>query len=462
MFEITAQLEAESESNKVTDWPMFRRDAANSGYIPQGNPLEKLTLNWQYETDYEVSASAIISEGTVFVASEDRHVYALDAESGDLQWTFKTNESIEDNAPAVLDETLFVASPRDKIYALDTESGEEIWSEDIGIHRTGITATNGAIYYTTPNRVFARNVDDGEELWQFSAYNASYSGPAVADGSVYFGTTEEKVYSLDAEDGTEEWVFRPFDWVLSTPVVADDTVYAGSNDDYLYAIDTTDGSQRWRYDVGHSVRAAPVVADGIVYISEGGTVALDPEDGTEIWSHQRSGDIAVVDDTVYLASGSSLYTHDTASGEKLAEYQLDATISTSLAISSDTIAFGSSDYSIYSYTQPDVGLEVTGDTVEVGGSATIDITANYANEVVVRNLWTDWTVDDYEDENGDFTDSVQTHGQVTFQWDSVQELVTPSVTVTLPDDYIGGTYMVDVTAKNNSNSNSDLTTIEIK
>jgi hypothetical protein len=58
-----------------------------------------------------------VVDDTVFVGSNDNHLYALDASSGEEQWRFQTGKAVQ-SSPAVVDDTVFVGSDDNSIYAL--------------------------------------------------------------------------------------------------------------------------------------------------------------------------------------------------------------------------------------------------------------------------------------------------------------------------------------------------------
>ena len=206
-------IRASDTRNQVADedWPMFGHDAASTGYSSDGTGPSNLEEIWRFETDFEIRSSPVVSDGTVYIGSNDRQFYAIDIETGEQDWKFEVEESIE-SAAAILQNKVFVPTRADQIYALNKNTGEEIWSRDVGHITTGIVADNGKIFYTVPNNLIARDAGNGEQLWEVSAYHSGYAGPAFANGSVYFATTEGKLYSIDAETGNEEWTFRAFDW----------------------------------------------------------------------------------------------------------------------------------------------------------------------------------------------------------------------------------------------------------
>ena len=65
---------------------------------------------------------AIGSDGTVYVGSWDKKLYALSGKSGDKLWEFET-EALVNSSPAIgPDGTVYVGSDDNKIYAIKTDS----------------------------------------------------------------------------------------------------------------------------------------------------------------------------------------------------------------------------------------------------------------------------------------------------------------------------------------------------
>ena len=71
------------------------------------------------------SSPAIGSDGTVYVGSSDKKLYAINGKSGVKLWEFKTGGSIYGvrSSPAIgSDGTVYVGSVDNKLYAIKTES----------------------------------------------------------------------------------------------------------------------------------------------------------------------------------------------------------------------------------------------------------------------------------------------------------------------------------------------------
>ncbi len=89
-----------------------------------------------------------------------------------------------------------------------------------------------------------------------------------------------------------------------------------------------------------------------------------------------------------------------------------------------------------------------GDVVESDRNATIGIVATDVHTVAVDHLWTDWGFVDANTDGGDGSNPslIETAGRFEISWDDTQPSVSPALTVSLPDRYVGGTYIVGVAA----------------
>ena len=65
---------------------------------------------------------AIESDGTVYVGSYNKKVYALNGKTGVKQWVFATGTWVESSPIIGADGTVYVGSRDNKVYALKTDS----------------------------------------------------------------------------------------------------------------------------------------------------------------------------------------------------------------------------------------------------------------------------------------------------------------------------------------------------
>lgn len=239
------------------------------------------------------------------------------------------------------DDLLFVASIDGSIRALDPVSAEERWKAQLrGLSVQGLAIGGGILYATLgytgrsgPGAVYGVDIRTGTVKLTFKADDFISTGPALADGVVYFGTSygtivtragtlfglhvETKKLTMSADgggwvgvpvidgddvlvasedetltrmrraDGAVIWKLRTRKFLASAPAIAGDLVLVGSFDNSLYAADRRTGEQRWRFETGGPVRGTPTIADATVYFGsyDGYVYAVDLASGKARWKY---------------------------------------------------------------------------------------------------------------------------------------------------------------------------------
>jgi outer membrane protein assembly factor BamB len=303
---------------------------------------QALAEKWQFATPGVITAAlALGSDGTVYAASHDGFVYALDG-SGHLLWKFEAGPMTA--APAIgADGTIYVVNQEERIFAI-SPSGTQVWAQGggpfadkqnawtgaaldqnhlyvpwrgsmraiglsssafdfsagIGFENDGSASIlpNGLLVYPGVGRIDA--VDStGRTEWQYPVMNPPLSvdmitkgripqgdfwldsGIAVGlDGTIYACATGSRLVAL-SPDGTYKWEFKTktHSSNRASPVIAaDGTIYFASGDGSVYALNL-DGTQKWAVDTGGPIVATPMVAvDGTVYVLNGTAfMAVSPE-----------------------------------------------------------------------------------------------------------------------------------------------------------------------------------------
>lgn len=142
---------------------------------------------------------------------------------------------------------------------------------------------------------------------------------------------------------------------------------------------------------------------------------------------------------------------------------------TSLSLNVDTL----SDANGYTYavsemsgatlqTQEGPSVSGEGDTIPPTGVGTLTLTASSVTSLTIENLWTDWTVTPKTPAGGEPADRVATEGAFELSWTDPSGAVSPVVEVEPPEQYIGGTYALDVTASNGSTERTTTITLTIE
>jgi outer membrane protein assembly factor BamB/alpha-tubulin suppressor-like RCC1 family protein len=335
------------------------------------SPAVPGTKRWEFATgDVVTSSPAIGADGTVYVGSCDRKLYALDGATGAKRWEFQTGSWVA-SAPAIgADGTVYVGSYDCKVYALNGATGAKRWE-----FATGSTVVNcpaigvdGMVYVGSQDgKCYALDGATGQQRWAFATGGEVNCSPAIgADGTVYVGSLDRKLYALNGATGAKRWEFLTGNQIHSSPAIgADGTVYVGSYDKNVYALNGATGQQRWVFATGRYIWCGPTIGpDGTVYIGshDYSVYALDGATGQRRWvfatgSYVGSSPAIGVDGTLYFGScDGKLYALDSTSGQKRWEFAIGRDISPSPAIAADgTVYVGSHDGKVYALYSSSVG-----------------------------------------------------------------------------------------------------------
>jgi len=98
-------------------------------------------------------------------------------------------------------------------------------------------------------------------------------------------------------------------------------------------------------------------------------------------------------------------------------------------------------------TYDPVTIDCAGDTIQVGNSATISLSAQEIDKLSIKKLWTDWQIVDQTLSGGSENNKVDQEGVYEVSWSNLQDNVSPSITIKPPEDtYVGGEYLIDLVA----------------
>ena len=78
----------------ATDWTTYHLDNTRTGYLPNIPDPARLTLAWNIALDGAVYAEPLVIGGRVIVATENDTLYALDTETGQIEWSTHIGEPV--------------------------------------------------------------------------------------------------------------------------------------------------------------------------------------------------------------------------------------------------------------------------------------------------------------------------------------------------------------------------------
>jgi len=334
---------------------MFGIDHLRQGRSQYAGPAARPKLLWWRKLGGTISASPSLGkDGTIFVGSHDRFIYAYSA-LGKRRWRHRTGDKVWSSAALAKDgKTLYVGSDDDHLYGLDALRGTVRFKLRLGscqqpgkpkanrvkcdVDSSPAVGPDGTIYVGGDG--LSAVSPQGKLRWHFPTQGRVVSSPAVMPHStVIFGSQDDRIYAVDAQ-GKLKWSYQVKGDVDSSPAIgADGTVYVGTDDGRLLAL-WADGTFRWAVLTGGPVRSSPALgSDGTIYVgSYDGRLYAVSATGRTKWVVATGARIhasPVVDakGRIYVSSQDrQLYALD-PSGTLLWQWRFPSDVDSTLAIS---------------------------------------------------------------------------------------------------------------------------------
>ena len=347
------------------EWSVYRGDASLSG-VAQGELGTDLELLWVYDTGKPVVSSPVISGGKVFIGSDDKHLHAIDFETGELVWKFATEDMIE-APPLVRDGAVFIGSADMHVYAVDAASGEERWrfqGQDQFLGGANwIEATDAlparVVAGCYDNNLYCLNAASGEPLWSYETDNYVNGTPAVNGQQVVFGGCDAKLHVVDGATGeaAAQLELGEACHVAGSAAVVDGRAYLGHYGNAFVCVDLESGETVWSLeDPRYAFFSSPAVgADRVVFGGRNKKVhCVDRESGELLWDFatRRKVDASpvIAGDKVVVGSGDGrLYLLSLPDGELLWSYEVGRSIFSSPAVVDGKVVIGADDGQIYCF-----------------------------------------------------------------------------------------------------------------
>ena len=220
------------------------------------------SLAWRVDNLGEVWGSPTVSDGTVYVGSQDGHLYAISLDSGTPRWpSFKAGGATVAQ-PWVADGKVFFGALDGKVYALDARSGTPAWREPFDGGNwfwAGVIGDGETLYaVTVKGRVAALDAATGAKRWETNLNAMVVSTPVLVQKQggmrLMVATKEGEIAVLRTEAGQEDGGRIPISDAENRQVklkaalgVSGSTVYINTMDHWTtQAVDlNTGGSAAW-------------------------------------------------------------------------------------------------------------------------------------------------------------------------------------------------------------------------
>jgi eukaryotic-like serine/threonine-protein kinase len=253
-----------------------------------------------------IFGSPVIDGNTVFYASEDSVLHAIDLVSGKEKWKFSFYGASR-STPYVSNDNVFVISEDGLLYNVNKNTGKLTWQfvtpqgvlgerkyDRADYYQSSPVVHNDKVFFGMGDCLYVVNVSNGTMVWNYKTGNLVHTKPAISNEKVIFGSYDGNVYALNNQTGSLIWKFKtvghryfPNGEAMGDPVVSKNQVFIGARDYNFYAIEVNTGYCHWnkQFPKGWAL-SATVLKDSVLYLGTSDDyvmIAMDPRFGTESW-----------------------------------------------------------------------------------------------------------------------------------------------------------------------------------
>ncbi len=268
-----------------------------AGPVVYALQAETGNVQWAFVGDEKsfsaYAAPAIAPDHRTIVVGDYGGVLYTLTPQGKIIWKFTQAQSHYVASPLVTEDAIYAPNADGTLYALNMQ-GQIMWTFQAGQPLWGTPAFDGQRLYVPSlgHHLYAINAADGSVAWDVDLGGSLASQPTLHDGVVYVGTFAKEIVALEADTGKIIWRTPATGWVWSAPVYADGTLFVGDLEGKFFALDAETGQPRWTDNPDGAIVGQPTVHDGHVYFtSEQGLLLAFTEDGKPVWQNIIQGEI---------------------------------------------------------------------------------------------------------------------------------------------------------------------------
>jgi N-acetylglucosaminyldiphosphoundecaprenol N-acetyl-beta-D-mannosaminyltransferase len=297
---------------------------------------------WQFKTKQPEALSSIESSGrlfhfgefivvgnTVYVASQDKTLYAIRLNDGKEIWK-NTIGNLITVGPDYYGSSLFIMTKNGDSIALSRKDGHVIWKKHEDTRGTCGDVTQSLWVWSNPFSVYIASIvehfrdwiplslvsyfeihengvvvrrsgNTGNVIWKSEVLGIGNNCPARRFSRLVITNQNGFIYALSSLSGKVLWTRNTFGKIFQTPVVV--SRFAGMLPNWLQmfipekyifgdergtvsSLNGIDGKTRWQYEVGSPVYAQPAVSGDMMYVaaSDGVLFAVNSYTGTPVLS----------------------------------------------------------------------------------------------------------------------------------------------------------------------------------
>jgi len=256
---------------------------------------------WRKRPGGPLRGAPTLSNGNVYVMSQDNQLFALRQSDGNVEWTEAGTLEVSGvfgvAAPAAAQGTVVAGFSSGELNAYRYENGRPVWQD--ALSRTSISTSVGTISdidaepvidqgrvfaIGSGGRMVALELVTGQRVWEINA--GGISTPWIAGEWLFVATDDAKLMAVARSNGRVRWATQlprwrneknkkgAISWV--GPVLAGNRLIAASSRGSIVYVTPGTGAVEATVDYGRPISLPPVVANNTLYL-------LDDEGNLTAW-----------------------------------------------------------------------------------------------------------------------------------------------------------------------------------
>ena len=248
-------------------------------------------LIWKKRPAGPLRGAPTLSNGNLYVMTQDNQIYALRQSDGEPQWNeagpVAASGIFGVGAPAAAQGTVIAGYSSGELAAYRYENGRSLWSDTLS--RTAMSTSVSTLTDIDADpvidrgRVFALGkggrmasyeLVSGQRIWEINI--AGISTPVAVGEWVFVMTDEAKLLCVARSSGKVRWISKlqrfknekkkkgPISWY--GPVLAGCRLIVANSHGAIWSISPEEGAATEVFDVKNDVSLAPIVANNTLYI----------------------------------------------------------------------------------------------------------------------------------------------------------------------------------------------------
>ncbi len=248
-------------------------------------------LVWKKRPAGPLRGAPTLSNGNLYVMTQDNQIYALRQSDGEPQWNeagpVAASGIFGVGAPAAAQGTVIAGYSSGELAAYRYENGRSLWSDTLS--RTAMSTSVSTLTDIDADpvidrgRVFALGkggrmasyeLVSGQRIWEINI--AGISTPVAVGEWVFVMTDEAKLLCVARSSGKVRWISKlqrfknekkkkgPISWY--GPILAGGRLIVANSHGAVWSISPDEGAATEVFDVKNDVSLAPIVANNTLYI----------------------------------------------------------------------------------------------------------------------------------------------------------------------------------------------------